>query len=318
MYSAYMNERYDFSNLAINYPSGTDEEEQNPNFKDEKIIIKNIFNTPNPPEFKFDELGTVIEIKEPSKPKKKRIFLIKKKENKINKPKPNSETDSIEIIKNFESNGVKHPLNQIFNSSKEVTKENSNINCVIKKQQEDKFTRKKRKRSETEKNNNEDSKRKRPDNCRLKIGRHFFNSFLIFEIINSLIQGNGPNLYFERFPQKFIHKATKKKNKEYLKMSLEKILTDKELYEEDEKKEDGNFMHNLNALHKLKSNFDCNNIFEKSKLNDYLEMTYKELYEEYSKSYRYKKLEELVESKADYEEFQELSEYKTFIDFFKK
>ena len=250
--------------------------------------------------------------------KKKRIFLIKKKENKINKPRPNSDLDSIKIIKNIESNGVKHPLNQIFNSSKEVTKENSNINCVIIEQQEDKITRKKRKRTETEKYNNEKSNRKRPDDCRLMIVRHFFNSFLIFEKINPLIKGNGPSLYFERFPPKFILKATLKKNKKYLGMKLKDLLTDKELYEEDEKKEGGNFMHNLDALQKLKSNFDCNNIFEKSKLNDYLEMTYKELYEEYSKSYRYKKLEELVESKADFDEFQKLSECKTFVEFFEK
>ena len=316
MYSAYMNDGYNFSNIASSYPSGTDEEEQKPNLIDEKNAIENIFNIPSPPE--FDELGSVIYIKEPPKPKKKQIFLIKKEENKFKKSKPNSEIDSIEIINNIESNGVKHPLNQRFYSSKEVTKENSNINYVIKEKQEDTFNSKKRKRSETEKNNNEESNRKRPDNCRLKIGRHFFNSFLIFEIINSLIQGNGPCLYFERFPPKFIHNAVKKKNKEYLGKKLKDLLTDKELYEEDEKKEGGNFMHNLNALHKLESNFDCNNILEKSGLNDYLKLTYKELYEEYSKSYRYKKLEKLVESKADFDEFQKLSEYKTFIEFFKK
>jgi hypothetical protein len=57
---------------------------------------------------------------------------------------------------------------------------------------------------------------------------------------------------------------------------------------------------------------------EKSGLKTDLGMRYEELYLEYSKSYRYKKLEKLVESKDNYDEFQKLSEYKTFTGFFKE
>ena len=54
-------------------------------------------------------------------------------------------------------------------------------------------------------------------------------------------------------------------------------------------------------------------------LENYLTKRYEELYKEYSKSYRFQKLKELNDSKADdYDEFQRLSECDTFIGFFKK
>ena len=318
-----ISDKHDFHNFLILSPSESTEEEQEFDFID---IFKNIF-PPNSPE---SEINQKTIVKEPQEmPLKEPIFRIEK----INKAKQKSNS-TIKEIKNIESNSVKLASNQIFNLSKEETEEISNIICKDKK--ENRTINKKRKRPETEENSDKNKKkRKRPDNCRLKIGRHFFNSFLIKSKINSSLQNKRPNLYFEKFPQEFIYKIVEKKYKNYLGKTLEDLLTTKELYvkclkkskqikklssshEKENKKSLEIYEHNFNALKKLKSNFDNNNILEKSGLNTYLGMRYEELYLEYSKFYRYKKLEKLAESKDNYDEFQKLSEYKTFTGFFKE
>ena len=316
-----ISDKHDFHNFLILSPRESTEEEQEFDY-----IFKNIF-PPNSPE---SEINQKTIVKEPQEmPLKEPIFRIEK----INKAKQKSNS-TIKEIKNIESNSVKLASNQIFNLSKEETEEISNI--IYKDKKKNRTINKKRKRPETEENSDKNKKkRKRPDNCRLKIGRHFFNSFLIKSKINSSLQNKRPHLYFEKFPQEFIYKIVEKKYKNYLGKTLEDLLTTKELYvkclkkskqikklssshEKENKKSLEKYEHNFNALKKLKSNFDNNNILEKSGLNTYLGMTYEELYLEYSKSYRYKKLEKLAESKDNYDEFQKLSEYKTFTGFFKE
>ena len=321
-----ISDKHDFRNFFILSPRESTEEFQESDFID---TFKNIF-PPNSPE---SEINQKTIVKEPEEmPLKEPIFRIEK----INKAKQKSNS-TIKEIKNIESNSVKLASNQIFNISKEETTEISNIIYIDKKK--NRSINKKRKRPETEENSDKNKKkRKRPDNCRLKIGRHFFNSFLIKSKINSSLQNKRPHLYFEKFPQEFIYKIVEKKYKNYLGKTLEDLLTTKELYvkclkkskqikklssshEKENKKALDNYEHNFNALKKLKSNFDNNNILEKSglnRLNTYLGMTYEKLYLEYSKSYRYKKLEKLAESKDNYDEFQKLSEYKAFTGFFKE
>ena len=321
-----ISDKHDFHNFFILSPRESTEEFQEFDFID---TFKNIF-PPNPPE---SEINQKTIVKEPQEmPLKEPIFRIEK----INKAKQKSNS-TIKEIKNIESKSVKLTSNQIFNLSEEETEEISNIIYIDKKK--NRSINKKRKRPETEENSDKNKKkRKRPDNCRLKIGRHFFNSFLIKSKINSSLQNKRPHLYFEKFPQEFIYKIVEKKYKNYLGKTLEDLLTTKELYvkclkkskqikklssshEKENKKALDNYEHNFNALKKLKSNFDNNNILEKSglnRLNTYLGMTYEKLYLEYSKSYRYKKLEKLAESKDNYDEFQKLSEYKAFTGFFKE
>lgn len=121
----------------------------------------------------------------------------------------------------------------------------------------------------------------------IKIARSFFNKFLLSNKLTKLIEKYGPNLHFEKFPQKFIHKAIIKKSKIFLektKTTLEDILTKEEFYEEDEKEE--NFKRNLRVLNKLKNN-DEKNIFENSLLDEYLKMNCRDLYQEYLKSDEY-------------------------------
>ena len=209
-------------------------------------------------------------------------------------------------------------FDRAFNQQNEITNEKSNLTRVKNDKKIKAYLGKKRNGEETEKDNNKENYRERKDNCRLMIGRNFFNKFLII-LLNSLIRKNGSNLYFERFPQKFILEATEKKNKDYLNKTLEDLLTEKELYshEKDNKKALENFMHNFNVLKKLKSNDDNNNILEKSGLNKYLNLNYKELYEEYSNSEVHKnKLMKLRGQRA--KEFEKFSESENFIKFFKK
>jgi len=288
----------DFSNLSLLYQ---DESEDNKTLSNE-IFNNSLLNKPS------DSSDSVIKEKiyfYPQKPKKEKIFHIEKIENKINKAKQNLSLKHIEINKVIPS------LNQKVDLITDETKEISNINCGEKNSGNNKFIGKKRVNILTDENNRIGDERE--DNCRCKIGRNFFNAFLIFEIINPLIKQNGSNLYFEKFPQKFVRKASNKKNNRYLGKNLEDLLTKEELYEEEEKKKGGNFMHNCNALAQLKNNDDNNNIFG---LNEYLGKNYRELYEEYLKSETYEK--KITDEKGQkLEEFKKFSEIEKFIGFYK-
>lgn len=322
MSSYSINDKHDIPNYNnFNIPPSESSEEPK-DFNLTKIIKNNFLLNSSENEFenKQEELLT------------QPIFDIAKND----KSKQKEKLFDIEKIINIGSNRMIPAYNPKSNSSKEETKEISNIKNIDKK--ENKIINNKRKRTETNVDNDEEKKRNRPDNCRKKIVTHFFNSFLIISILNSKIKNkhNGPHLYFEKFPQELIYDAVLKKNKDLLNVNLENFLTKKELYVICDKKGNQNkklsssqekkaknalkiYEHNFDALKKLKSNFDNNNILEKSGLEDYLTKSYRELYEEYSKSYRFKKLKELNESKADdFDEFQRLSEYDTFIGFFNK
>ena len=265
---------------------------------------------------------------ETNKKEKKKIFYTKrvpkkvKQFNIINNFEQNLKTielDEESINIKSEINGNKTSFGGDFNQRNGKPKDNSNSTIVKKVQKIKTYIDKETKGEDEEKNNKEKSNGEREDNCRLKIGRNFFNEFLIFEIINPLIKQNGSKLYFEKFPQKFIRKATNKKNDRYLGKKLKDLLTNEELYEEDDKKEGGKFMHNCNALAKLKNNDDNNNILEKSGLNKYLGKYYSELYEEYLKSETHeKKIMKLKDKGQKPEEFKKFSEFEKFIRSSKK
>ena len=274
-----------FQSLAVSKTNSN-----NSDCKKEKIIKKDIFYTKikpkkaqqfnninilkkNPKSIELNEERINIEIDE-NKP-----FFVRDDNQQISKKKDNSNSTSVKSVKK--------------------------INIFINNKREREIEKK-------EKNNNKERNREKEYNCRLKIGRNFFNNFLIFAIINELLRQNDSNLCFEKFPQKFIIEAIKKKNNRYLEKNLKELLTDGELYKEEDKKEVGNFMLNCNALNKLEKNEDNNNILEKCGLNKYLIKNYMELYEEYLKSEVYKEIKmELKGQKL--EEFEKFSKYDNFI-----
>ena len=274
-----------FQSLAVSKTNSN-----NSDCKKEKIIKKDIFYTK-------------------IKPKKAQQF------NNMNILKKNPE--SIEL--NEERINIEIDENKPFfvgddNQQISKKKDNSNSTSVKSVKKINIFINNKREREieKKEKNNNKERNREKEYNCRLKIGRNFFNNFLIFAIINELLRQNGSNLCFEKFPQKFIIEAIKKKNNRYLEKNLKELLTEGESHKEEDKKEVGNFMLNCNALNKLEKNEDNNNFLEKCGLNKYLIKNYMELYEEYLKSEVYKEIKmELKGQKL--EEFEKFSKYDNFI-----
>ena len=296
MFSNYNLENYNDIELSRNYLSELEEEQSKSYIMVENPFLCDLFNH-HEPEIDFNSIYYY-----PPKPKPKKIFHIKKDKNK-NKDKKLFQDLTLEhknIFETIKINKVNPPLNQISNYSKEETKENSNKNGKIILVGTNLIGRK-TKRPETEKKKDE---RERTDNCRTMIVRDFFNKFLVKIKMNLLIKNNGSKLYFEKFPKKLILKATYKKNKSYLKKTLEEFLTDKELSEVDDT--DEHFAHNLDMLQKLKDNDDNKNVYKKSGFDKLLEKSYRELYQEYLDSDIYKeKKEKLDESNA--KEFERVS-----------
>jgi hypothetical protein len=280
--------------LSSNYPNEFKEEQTNTYKSVENQFLCDSFNYLEP-EKDLEQICFY-----PPKPKPKKVFLIEKDKNKDKKFVQDLTLEHKNIFETIKINKVNPSLNQISNYSKEETKENSNKNGKIILVGTNLIGRK-TKRPETEKKKD---KRERTDNCRTMIVRDFFNKFLVKLKMNLLIKNNGSKLYFEKFPKKLILKATYKKNKSYLKKSLEDFLTDKELSEVDDT--DEHFAHNLDMLQKLKDNDDNKNVYEKSGFDKILVKKYRELYQEYLDSDIYKeKKEKLDESNA--KEFERVS-----------
>ena len=269
--------------LSSNYPKEFKEEQTNTYKSVENQFLCDSFNYLEP-EKDLEQIYFY-----PPKPKPKKVFHIEKDKNKDKKFVQDLTLEHKNIFETIKINKVNPPLNQISNNSKEETKENTNKKDAKIILGETNHIGRKRKNPETEKTKD---KRERTDNCRLKIARNFFNNFVLKLNMNQLIKKNGSNLYFEKFPQKLILKATYKKNKSYLNETLEDFLTKKELSEVDDT--DEHFAHNLDMLKKLKDNDDNKNVLEKSGFDDILGKSYRDLYQEYLNSDIYnKKIEEI-------------------------
>lgn len=139
-------------------------------------------------------------------------------------------------------------------------------------------------------------KRKRNGRCqedliRLKIIRHFFNQFLI-QKINVLLKIAGLKLYFEKFPKYFLFEVAKKRNQKVLKMTLEQLFLDKELYAE----KNHSYYHNYNNLSILKSD-EYKEIEVKTELDKILNKTFHDLFRDYLSSYEYAKEIQNIKSK---------------------
>ena len=102
------------------------------------------------------------------------------------------------------------------------------------------------------------------DNIRKIISRAFFNRYLIARM-NKALRDNGSFLYFfEKFPQKTILEACKKKNNVIAYMTLKDIIINKELGSENN--------NNYSVIYKCKEN---------EKLGKMLHTTISELFREY-------------------------------------
>ena len=121
------------------------------------------------------------------------------------------------------------------------------------------------------------------DNILIKIGRNFFNIYLVGKI-TKIIKELGSKLYFDKFPRNFILNAVKKKNKKNIwKMKLIEIFVDEELYTKEDKV---HFTRNKEVIKRLKSE-KYKKILEDSEFNIILNMKISDVYNEYLNSDEY-------------------------------
>ena len=146
----------------------------------------------------------------------------------------------------------------------------------------------------------------REDNCRIMIGRNFFNKYLKNSIIENMKKACKCLLHLDNFPKKFIREAVKKGNKKYLNYTLEELLENEELYKNNDI--EGYYSTNLKVIKELKSDKN-KDIMEEMGYNKILKMNYRELFEEYLKSNEFKQKIENLNSKKkfDLEKFENVS-----------
>ena len=113
------------------------------------------------------------------------------------------------------------------------------------------------------------------DNMRVKIKRCFYRN--LKKKLNNILKKSGSRKYFDFFPSKFSSEIIRKKCKIIVNMNLNEIFLDKNLYKNEN--EDGlrKYKHNLNVV---KSEEVKNN----EKLQEILNKTFRQLYEDYINS----------------------------------
>ena len=151
------------------------------------------------------------------------------------------------------------------------------------------FLNKKIERNESDSNEKETQKKLREDNLRIGVGRNFMNYLL--NLIEEMKQKCNCILDLEKFPRDFILQAVKKGNSHYLEYTLEELFENRTLYENKDPYDI--YSHNLKVINVLKSekNKETMGRFGYDKI---LKMKYRELYELYLKSNKFKQYKQKV------------------------
>ena len=110
------------------------------------------------------------------------------------------------------------------------------------------------------------------DNIRTKLKRAFLNALI--KLLNEKLRSIGSKKFLTKFPRVLTGDITKERNKDIVNMDLGEIFTNEKLYIN--KNENGlkNFFHNSKIV-------QSKEIKENIKFKKYLNMTFRELYEEY-------------------------------------
>ena len=116
-------------------------------------------------------------------------------------------------------------------------------------------------------------RRENMDNICKKIKTSFFNKFL-YKKLNEMLKHVKSKLYFEKFPISFVNDIKKDTNKDLLDKSFFEIISNKEIYNENDL---SNYYHNLKVIANKE-------ILENEELMKILKKKYCELYEEYINS----------------------------------
>ena len=142
-----------------------------------------------------------------------------------------------------------------------------------------------------------------------KLGRHFFNKYLIKKI-TSIIQEKGNPHCFYKLPQNLVLNAVKMKNRKIWDMKLIQILESKDFYTQEELI--SHYYPNLKAINSIKLE---ENILNKTEINNILNMKICDLYNEYLETIEFKKdIEEI--SKIEGEKYG--IKYKNYAEAFLK
>ena len=137
-------------------------------------------------------------------------------------------------------------------------------------------------------------------NMRIKIARKFCNKYLIKKI-NKILKKIKCPLYFEISQKNLVLNIATKNYIEHLNLTLEKIISNKELYKIQNKENNfKNYDHNLTALNKLKS-VEFKYVMEKTEINNILKKTFGDLFQDYLNSDEFK--EQIEEMKNDVNEY---------------
>ena len=138
-------------------------------------------------------------------------------------------------------------------------------------------------------------------NIRNKISRNFWNKYLIKKI-NKIIKKIKCPLSFDLFQKNFVLNVATKNYKKHLYLSLEEIISDKELYKV--KNKNNNFRkyyHNLLVLEKLKLD-EFKYVREQTEINNILKKTFCDLFQDYLNSDEFhEEIERMKNSAKNYD-----------------
>ena len=127
---------------------------------------------------------------------------------------------------------------------------------------------------------NVQKRKENADNIRKKIKSRFLK--YLRNIINERLKAAGSKKLFKFLPQKFICNVSKEKNKAVLNLSLQEIILKNFCEEKNENDSElRNYYHNLSVLQYLEKN---NEISEKSSFNNFKNLKFYQIFNEYLKS----------------------------------
>ena len=146
------------------------------------------------------------------------------------------------------------------------------------------------------------------DNIRKKIKTIFFNKYL-YTKMNDTLKSKKSKLYFLKFPITFVNDIKKDTNKDIINISLFNIMSNKELYNENDLT---NYYHNLKVIENKEIN-------ENEELMKILNKKYSELFKEYinSKEFNITEINRLKNNNMENSYIERyIYQSKHFIDYF--
>ena len=136
------------------------------------------------------------------------------------------------------------------------------------------------KKKSNKKIQNVQKRKENADNIRKKIKSRFLK--YLRNIINERLKAAGSKKLFKFLPQKFICNVSKEKNKAVLNLTLREIVLKNFCEEKNENDSElRNYYHNLSVLEYLEKN---NEISEKSQFNNFKNLKFYQIFNEYLKS----------------------------------